>query len=108
MNENLSPLHLKHLVRQLPGFRLSVNLSVKPGERLALVAPSGFGKTTLLRLIAGLDTPDSGGVWMGEENLTVVATEKRNIGYVFQDPALFSHLSVLENVVFGLRMRGMP
>lgn len=82
-----------------------INLEVKPGELVALLGPSGSGKTTLLRIIAGLDMPDEGTVLLnGEEAITQKARE-RNVGFVFQHYALFRHMTVFENVAFGLRMR---
>ncbi|WP_027891458.1 ABC transporter ATP-binding protein [Calidithermus chliarophilus] len=80
-----------------------VSFGVAPGEIFALLGPSGCGKTTTLRLIAGFERPDGGQVWLGGENLTHRPPEKRGIGFVFQDYALFPHLSVFENVAFGLR-----
>jgi iron(III) transport system ATP-binding protein len=83
-----------------------VSLRVEPGSLVALLGPSGCGKTTLLRVIAGLERPDAGVVRVGAEVLTgpttLVAPERRRIGMVFQDWALFPHLSVARNVAFGL------
>ncbi len=82
-----------------------INLEVKSGELVALLGPSGSGKTTLLRIIAGLEMPDAGTVLLdGKEVLTQKARE-RNVGFVFQHYALFKHMTVFENVAFGLRMR---
>ncbi len=80
-----------------------VSLGLAPGELLAVVGPSGSGKTTLLRLIAGLEPPDRGRVWLQGRDVTLLPPEKRGIGFVFQDLALFPHLTVYENVAFGLR-----
>lgn len=82
-----------------------VNLEVPPGELLALLGPSGSGKTTLLRIIAGLDVADSGVVRYHDEDVTDAAVRERNVGFVFQHYALFRHMSVFENVAFGLRVR---
>ncbi len=83
-----------------------VSLSVPRGKTLALLGPSGSGKTTLLRIIAGLETPDGGTVQIDDEVLTdasrIVAPERRNVGLVFQDGALFPHMSVGDNVGYGL------
>ncbi len=83
-----------------------LGLSVEPGRLIALVGPSGCGKTTVLKVIAGLLTPTAGDVWFGDERMTTVAAERRGIAMVFQKPLLFPHMSVAENVAFGLAMRG--
>lgn len=83
----------------------SVSLHIKTGELIALLGPSGSGKTTLLRIIAGLEQPDSGTVLMDGEELAQVPPRKRNVGFVFQHYALFKHMTVFENVAFGLRVR---
>ena len=86
------------------------NLSVEiaQGEFFALLGPSGCGKTTTLRLIAGLETPDSGALYFGGRDVTAAPPEKRNAAMVFQGYALFPHMTVFENVAFGLRARRMP
>src|SRR5262245_34082734 len=85
-----------------------ISLDVPSGALLALLGPSGSGKTTLLRIIAGLETPDAGTVRYHDEDVTTAAARERNVGFVFQHYALFRHLSVFENVAFGLRVRGTP
>jgi len=80
-------------------------LEVRPGELLALLGPSGSGKTTLLRLVAGLETPTSGRILFGDEDATLVPVRERRVGFVFQHYALFKHLSVEENIAYGLRVR---
>ncbi len=82
-----------------------INLDVRAGELLALLGPSGSGKTTLLRIIAGLETPDSGRVLFGGEDALTSKTLERRVGFVFQHYALFRHMTVFENVAFGLRVR---
>jgi len=79
------------------------HLEVHPGELLVLVGPSGCGKSTLLRIIAGLDVPQEGTIAIGSAEVTSLPPEQRRVGLVFQDHALFPHLSVGQNVAFGLR-----
>jgi len=85
-----------------------VNLQVKPGELLTLLGPSGCGKTTTLRMIAGFEHPDKGSIYLGEEDVTELMANKRKIGFVFQNYALFPHLSIYENVAYGLKVKGVP
>ncbi|MDO9434417.1 sulfate/molybdate ABC transporter ATP-binding protein [Hydrogenophaga sp.] len=83
----------------------NVNLDIHSGELLALLGPSGCGKTTLLRIIAGLETPDTGSILFSGEDTTDVHVRERNVGFVFQHYALFRHMTVMENVAFGLRVK---
>jgi sulfate transport system ATP-binding protein len=83
----------------------AVNLEVKEGELVALLGPSGSGKTTLLRIIAGLEFADAGSVLFDGEDATERSARDRRVGFVFQHYALFRHMSVFENVAFGLRVR---
>jgi thiamine transport system ATP-binding protein len=85
-----------------------VDLRVREGEFFTLVGPSGCGKTTTLRTIAGLETPDAGSVAIGGESVAGVPPEDRDLGIVFQNYALFPHMSVRENVAYGLRFREPP
>src|SRR5688572_10565882 len=82
-----------------------IDLSVPDGELLALLGPSGSGKTTLLRIIAGLDFPDTGSIHLNGEDASVWSAGERRVGFVFQHYALFRHMTVFENVAFGLRVR---
>lgn len=83
----------------------SVSLTIAEGEFLSLLGPSGCGKTTILRMAAGLVTPSAGRVLIGDDDVTDLAPNRRDIGLVFQSYALFPHLTVFENVAFGLRRR---
>jgi len=82
-----------------------VSLDVPSGELVALLGPSGCGKTTLLRIIAGLETPDSGNILFHGNDATERQVQEREVGFVFQHYALFRHMTVFENVAFGLRVR---
>ena len=84
----------------------AVDLEVGHGEFVSLLGPSGCGKTTILRMIAGLIEPTAGRIRLAGEDITAKPVHKRNLGYVFQSYALFPHMSVAENVAFGLRRRG--
>ncbi|RDJ09013.1 ABC transporter ATP-binding protein [Rhizobium grahamii] len=84
-----------------------LDLSIAKGELLALLGPSGCGKTTTMRSIAGLLSPASGRIMLDGDEITRVAANKRNVGLVFQSYALFPHLTVYENVAFGLRLKGI-
>ncbi|MDD9728642.1 ABC transporter ATP-binding protein, partial [Mameliella sp. AT18] len=85
-----------------------LTLEIARGELLSLLGPSGCGKTTTLRMIAGFIQPSSGHIMVNGQDITRLPPHKRNIGVVFQAYALFPHLSALENVGFGLRMRNIP
>jgi ABC-type Fe3+/spermidine/putrescine transport system ATPase subunit len=80
-----------------------LTLELAPGELMTLLGPSGCGKTTALRLIAGFETPDAGRITFSGEDVTARSPQKRGFGMVFQSYALFPHLSVFENVAFGLK-----
>src|SRR5471030_160132 len=82
-----------------------VNLAVAEGELLTLLGPSGCGKSTTLRMIAGFEEPDAGAISIDGKDVTHVLPNKRGIGFVFQNYALFPHLSVFENVAYGLRVQ---
>jgi sulfate transport system ATP-binding protein len=82
-----------------------VSLSVEEGQLVGLLGPSGSGKTTLLRILAGLEQPDAGDVFLDGVNATRQPAQRRRVGFVFQHYALFNHLSIFENVAFGLRVR---
>ena len=82
-----------------------VSLDIRAGELIALLGPSGSGKTTLLRILAGLDIPNEGRVLFGGEEALKLTVQERNVGLVFQNYALFRHMTVLDNIGFGLRVR---
>ncbi|ACP22905.1 sulfate/thiosulfate import ATP-binding protein CysA 1 (plasmid) [Sinorhizobium fredii NGR234] len=84
---------------------VDVTLDICSGELIALLGPSGSGKTTLLRLVAGLESPTDGMIFFGAEDASKKTVQQRNIGFVFQHYALFRHMTVLDNVSFGLRIR---
>jgi len=83
----------------------SISLDIQSGELVALLGPSGCGKTTLLRIIAGLETPDQGSIVFHGEDVSGHDVRDRNVGFVFQHYALFRHMTVFDNVAFGLRMK---
>src|SRR5918999_5301880 len=83
-----------------------VSADIADGELLTLLGPSGCGKTTTLRMVAGLVEPTAGRILFGDRDVTDLPPRKRNIGFVFQTPALFPHLSVAANVGFGLSVKG--
>jgi sulfate transport system ATP-binding protein len=85
-----------------------INLTIPPGELTALLGPSGGGKSTLLRIIAGLETADTGTISIEGQDATNLPAQKRNVGFVFQHYAAFKHMSVAKNVAFGLEIRKRP
>ncbi|MGQ9546263.1 MAG: ATP-binding cassette domain-containing protein [Dehalococcoidia bacterium] len=100
---------IKNLKVNLGDFMLQdINLVVKPGEYFVILGPTGAGKTVLLESIAGLYPVLEGEVWIGDKEVTGLSPEKREIGIVYQDQALFPHLSVEKNIVFGLKIRKFP
>jgi spermidine/putrescine transport system ATP-binding protein len=100
-------LELVGIRKEFPGFVAIENLDLKipAGEFFALLGPSGCGKTTTLRLVAGLDSPTKGRILIGNQDVTTTKPHERPVNTVFQNYALFPHMSVLENVAFGLRQR---
>jgi sulfate/thiosulfate transport system ATP-binding protein len=100
-------IEIRNISKQFGDFRAlnNVNLDVESGELVALLGPSGCGKTTLLRIIAGLETADTGSILFSGEDTTDVHVRERQVGFVFQHYALFRHMTVFENVAFGLRVK---
>jgi sulfate transport system ATP-binding protein len=100
-------IEVKNIIKKFGAFAAldGVDLHVANGELLALLGPSGSGKTTLLRIIAGLDWPDAGEVSFDGENALARGAGERHVGFVFQHYALFRHMTVFENVAFGLRVQ---
>jgi sulfate transport system ATP-binding protein len=84
-----------------------VNLEIKNGSLVGLLGPSGSGKSTLLRILAGLEMPDSGRIWLEGQDATKFPLQQREIGFVFQNYALFPHLTVAKNISFGLDIRNI-
>jgi len=100
-------IEIRNLSKRFGAFQAldDVSLHIETGELVALLGPSGCGKTTLLRSIAGLEAPDRGSVLFAGEDATAVDVRQRQVGFVFQHYALFRHMTVLENVAFGLRVK---
>ena len=86
----------------------SIDLTIADQEFMVLLGASGCGKTTLLRIIAGLETPTQGEVWIGGRRVDQLPPRERGIAMVFQNYAVFPHLTVFENIAFGLRMKKLP
>jgi putrescine transport system ATP-binding protein len=103
-------LQLTDIVKTFGSVRAvdGVSLDIFPGEFFALLGPSGCGKTTLLRMLAGFDTPDSGQILLDGEDLTTIPPHERPVNMMFQSYALFPHMNVADNIGFGLQMERMP
>jgi iron(III) transport system ATP-binding protein len=106
----LSGVALDHVSKQFGSVRgvEDVHIDIRPGEFFTFLGPSGCGKTTTLRMIAGFYYPTSGRIRFGNQDVTTLPPNKRNTGMVFQNYALFPHMSVFENIAFGLEVRKLP
>lgn len=102
-------LKLEHIYKKLGDFKIEdVSFEVKKGEYFVILGPSGTGKTIILELIAGIHTLDHGNIYINNKNINSTPPEDRNIGFVYQDYLLFPHLSVRENICFGLKAKKTP
>ncbi|UPA24124.1 sulfate/molybdate ABC transporter ATP-binding protein [Shinella oryzae] len=99
-------IRLDNVVKEFETFRAvhGVSLDIDSGELVALLGPSGSGKTTILRMVAGLEYADAGAIYFGDENATDIPVRDRGVGFVFQHYALFPHMTVGENIAFGMKV----
>ena len=103
-------IELVDIVKQFGSLRVvdKVSLTIGDGEFFTLLGPSGCGKTTLLRMIAGFSDPDSGDILFGGKSVLSLPAHRRNTGMVFQNYALFPHMTVFDNVAYGMEARKLP
>ena len=103
-------LRIDAVAKKFGGFRAvdRLSLDIRAGEFFALLGPSGCGKTTLLRMLAGFETPDEGRILLGGKDIAQVLPHERPVNMMFQNYALFPHLTVRDNIAFGLKRAGMP
>ncbi len=102
-----TPIVVENLTKRFGDFEAvtDVSFTARAGSITALLGPSGSGKSTVLRVIAGLERPTAGRILVGEEEVTAKSVQEREVGFVFQHYALFRHMTVTENVAFGLKVR---
>lgn len=100
-------LYVNNLTKVWDSKKITISFNLKKGETLSLLGPSGCGKSTILKMLAGLIKPDYGDFFLNQVNMQNLLPHKRGIGMVFQDYALFSHLSVEDNIAYGLVSRGV-
>src|SRR6201984_2533609 len=107
---NMPLLRIDGVAKKFGSFRAvdRVSLDIAAGEFFALLGPSGCGKTTLLRMLAGFETPDQGRILLSGQDIAQVLPHQRPVNMMFQNYALFPHLSVRDNIAFGLKRAGMP
>src|ERR1700726_1790574 len=107
---DIALLRIDAVVKKFGGFRAvdRLSLDIRAGEFFALLGPSGCGKTTLLRMLAGFETPDEGRILLGGRDIARILPHQRPVNMMFQNYALFPHLSVWDNIAFGLKRAGMP
>ena len=98
-------VQLNEIKKSFDDFNIDLSLKIKNGELVTLLGPSGCGKTTTIQIISGIINPDSGSIFINSKNVTDTAIWLRNIGIVFQDYALFSHMNVYDNIAYGLKAR---
>jgi putative spermidine/putrescine transport system ATP-binding protein len=103
----MNELRVSGLRKQIGEFVLEADFTVKEGDRIAVCAPSGAGKTSLLRLIAGLESLSDGSILIDGRDVTTVPVERREIGYVFQEPTFLPRLDLVDNITFALLLRGI-
>ena len=103
-------VEMKNIFKQYGNFRASdnVNFGIEKGKLVALLGPSGSGKTTILRMIAGLETPSFGDIYIDGKRVNDIPASQRGIGFVFQNYALFRHMTVYDNIAFGLKLQKVP
>src|SRR5208337_5416200 len=103
-------IQLKNIVKRFGTLEAvsHVSLEIRDGELFTLLGPSGCGKTTILRLIGGFHRPDEGEVFFGEKAVSGIPPYERNIGMVFQNYALWPHMTIFDNVAYGLKIKKMP
>lgn len=106
----MSSIHLQTLTKNFGAFQAikAMDLKVQDGEFMALLGPSGCGKSTTMNIIAGMEEPTTGRVYFGDRDVSDVPMTKRGVGFVFQNYAIFTHMSVRANLAYGLKVRGTP
>ena len=104
----MAEIRIQSLTKEFPGGVVAVKdleLDVPHGSFMALLGPSGCGKTTTMNMISGLERPTAGEIYFDDRPITRVAPGKRNVGFVFQNYAIFTHMTVYDNIAFGLKVR---